>query len=149
MLNKNNDLIRFIILDYAISMIKKLSLILIVLLIIALFTSCKSKEIIRTEVQYRDSLVFRLERDSIFMEIKDSVFVYMGKDTLFIERFKSVYKDRIRLTQDTLIVYKDRETIEKQIEKPNKWQNFINKSGLMFWLLLLTGVILFVFKQKF
>ena len=119
------------------------------ILIILLFTSCKPKEIIRTEVQYRDSLVFRFEKDSIFMETKDSVFVYVGKDTLFIERFKSVYKDRIRLTQDTLIVYKDRKTIEKQIEKPNKWQNFMNKSGLVFWLLLLIGIILFIFKKKF
>ena len=118
-------------------------------LAVLLFTSCKPKEIIRTEVQYRDSLVFRLRMDSIFMETKDSVFVYAGKDTLLIERFKTVYKDRIRLAQDTLIVYKDRKTIEKQIEKPNKWQRFMNKSGLVFWLLALTGIILFLFKKRF
>ena len=118
------------------------------LLAMLLFMSCKPKEIIRTEVQYRDSLIFRLKTDSIFMEIKDSVFVYMGKDTLFMERFKTVYKDRIRQIQDTLIIYKDRATIEKQIEKPSKWQNFMNKSGLMFWLLLFMCVILSVFMKR-
>ena len=110
--------------------------------------SCKTKELIRTEIQYRDSLVFRLKTDSIFMETKDSVFVYMGKDTMFIERFKTIYKDRIRQVQDTLIIYKDRKTIEKQIEKSSQWQNFMSKSGLMLWLLLLIGVILFIFKKR-
>jgi len=82
------------------------------------------------------------------METKDSVFVYMGKDTMFIERFKTIYKDRIRQVQDTLIIYKDRKTIEKQIEKSSQWQNFMSKSGLMLWLLLLIGVILFIFKKR-
>jgi hypothetical protein len=83
------------------------------------------------------------------METKDSVFVYMGKDTMFVQRFKFVYKDRIRQMQDTLVIYKEKTTVEKQTEKPGNWHNFMNKSGLMFWLFVLIGVILFVLRKRF
>jgi len=131
------------------SILKYVCFFFLLALLAGLFTSCKPKEIIRTEVQYRDSLVFRLRTDSIFMEIKDSVFVYMSKDTMHIERFKTVYRDRIRQTQDTVIIYKDKKTFEKQIEKPKLWQRFMNKSGWMFWLLLSLATILIVVKRKF
>ena len=44
-----------------------------------------------TRIEYRD----RLQRDSIF--IRDSVFVRQSSDTVFITRFRDLYKERIKL----------------------------------------------------
>ena len=69
-------------------------LILLLLALLWLFTSCKSKiqyvpvESVRTE--YKDKYI----RDSIFQ--KELVRIYQRGDTVFKDRFIYVYKDRIK-----------------------------------------------------
>ena len=72
--------------------------IVVLLIVLWLFTSCKSKtvyvpvESVKTE--YRDKLV----KDSV--HILDSVFLYLRNDTVFFNKYRFVYKDK--LTKDTV-----------------------------------------------
>ncbi|MBS5908711.1 MAG: hypothetical protein KIC84_15995 [Dysgonomonas mossii] len=72
--------------------------IVVLLIVLWLFTSCKSKtvyvpvESVKTE--YRDKLV----KDSV--HILDSVFLYLRNDTVFLNKYRFVYKDK--LVKDTV-----------------------------------------------
>lgn len=72
--------------------------IVVLLIVLWLFTSCKSKtvyvpvESVKTE--YKDKLV----KDSV--HILDSVFLYLRNDTVFFNKYRFVYKDK--LTKDTV-----------------------------------------------
>lgn len=72
--------------------------IVVLLIVLWLFTSCKSKtvyvpiESVKTE--YRDKLV----KDSV--HILDSVFLYSRNDTVFLNKYRFVYKDK--LVKDTV-----------------------------------------------
>lgn len=72
--------------------------IVVLLIVLWLFTSCKSKtlyvpiESVKTE--YRNKLV----KDSV--HILDSVFLYSRNDTVFLNKYRFVYKDK--LVKDTV-----------------------------------------------
>lgn len=66
-------------------------------------TSCRSiqyvpVESVKTEIQYKD----KLQRDSI--HILDSVFMLVNGDTVFRDRYRVIYKDK--LVRDTAYIYK-------------------------------------------
>ncbi len=72
--------------------------IVVLLIVLWLFTSCKSKtvyvpvESVKTE--YKDKLI----KDSI--HILDSIFLYSRNDTVFLNKYRFVYKDK--LVKDTV-----------------------------------------------
>ena len=76
---------------------------LLAVIVCCLITSCRSiqyvpVESVLTEIQYKD----RLQRDSI--HVKDSVFMFVKGDTVFRDRWHTVYKDR--LLRDTAYIHK-------------------------------------------
>jgi hypothetical protein len=76
---------------------------LLAVIVCCLVTSCRNiqyvpVESVRTEIQYKD----RLQRDSI--HVKDSVFMFVKGDTVFRDRWHTVYKDR--LLRDTAYIHK-------------------------------------------
>lgn len=84
-------------------------------------TSCRSiqyvpVETIKTEVQYKD----RLQRDSI--HVHDSIYVRDNGDTVFVDRWHTVYKDK--LVRDTTYINKtDSVQIPYPVEKKlTRWQ---------------------------
>ena len=72
--------------------------IVVLLIVLWLFTSCKSKTIYvpieSVKTEYRDKLV----KDSV--HILDSVFLYSRNDTVFLNKYRFVYKDK--LVKDTV-----------------------------------------------
>lgn len=61
--------------------------------------ACSTVKYVPVESVKLDSVYFnRYERDSVY--IKDSVFVYSSADTVFLNRWHNVYRDRI--VRDTL-----------------------------------------------
>lgn len=80
----------------------------IVLAVLAalLLAGCRTKYVAVPEVHMRDSVVLRLQRDSVFL--RDSVFVntWTRGDTVFVDKVKTtcLYKDRLRV--DTVLVEK-------------------------------------------
>lgn len=77
--------------------------------------SCAKTIYVPVESVKLDSVYFnRYERDSVY--IKDSVFVYSSADTVFLNRWHNVYRDRI--VRDTL--YKsvcDTTTVVRTVER--------------------------------
>ena len=70
----------------------------VLLIVLWLFTSCKSKTVYvpveSVKTKYRDKLV----KDSV--HILDSVFLYSRNDTVFLNKYRFVYKDK--LVKDTV-----------------------------------------------
>ena len=111
--------------------------------------SCKSIKYIpveTTKIEYRDNFV----RDSIFRY--DSVFVKEKGDTLILEKYRYLYKNRIVkdsiFINDTIRVPYPVEVI-KQVKTPlTYWQSFQIWCGRFALFTLLLACIYFVWKLK-
>ena len=122
---------------------------LIFAVIATMLLSCKSIKyipVVTTKIEYRDNFV----RDSIFRY--DSVFVRDKGDTLILERYKYLYKNRIVkdsiFINDTIRVPYPVEVI-KQVKAPlTSWQSFQIWCGRFALFTLLLACIYFVWKLK-
>ena len=122
---------------------------LIFAVIATMLLSCKSIKyipVVTTKIEYRDNFV----RDSIFRY--DSVFVRDKGDTLILERYKYLYKNRIVkdsiFINDTIRVPYPVEVI-KQVKAPlTSWQNFQIWCGRFALFALLLACIYAVWKLK-
>ena len=122
---------------------------LIFAVIATMLLSCKSIKyipVVTTKIDYRDNFV----RDSIFRY--DSVFVRDKGDTLILERYKYLYKNRIVkdsiFINDTIRVPYPVEVI-KQVKAPlTSWQSFQIWCGRFALFTLLLACIYFVWKLK-
>ena len=123
--------------------------ILIFAVIATMLLSCKSVKYIpveTTKIEYRDNFV----RDSIFRY--DSVFVKDKGDTLILEKFRYLYKNRIVkdsiFINDTIGVPYPVEVI-KQVKTPlTSWQSFQIWCGRIALFALLIACIYAVWKLK-
>ena len=123
--------------------------ILIFAVIATMLLSCKSVKyipVVTTKIEYRDNFV----RDSIFRY--DSVFVRDKGDTLILERYKYLYKNRIVkdsiFINDTIRVPYPVE-VAKQVKAPlTSWQNFQIWCGRLALFVLLLACIYVVWKLK-
>ncbi len=117
--------------------------------IATLLYSCKSVKYIpveTTKIEYRDNFV----RDSIFRY--DSVFVKDKGDTLILEKFRYLYKNRIVkdsiFINDTIRVPYPVQVI-KQVKTPlTSWQSFQIWCGRIALFALLIACIYAVWKLK-
>ena len=66
------------------------------------FMACKGTERIvevpKVKTEYKDRVVEK--KDSIY--IQDSTFVYVGGDTVYLYKYKNIYRDRVKT--DTLYI---------------------------------------------
>jgi hypothetical protein len=123
--------------------------ILLFAVIATMLLSCKSVKyipVVTTKIEYRDNFV----RDSIFRY--DSVFVKDKGDTLILERYKYLYKNKIVkdsvFINDTIRVPYPVEVI-KQVKAPlTCWQIFQIWCGRFALFALLLICIYFVWKLK-
>lgn len=90
---------------------------LFLLFVLTIFVnSCTTTKYVPVESVHVDSVyIARIERDSIFE--KDSVFVTMKADTVFVSKVQYRYRDRI--VRDTLSVLQ-RDTITRVVEIEKK-----------------------------
>lgn len=111
--------------------------------------SCKSVKYVpveTTKIEYRDNLI----RDSVVHY--DSVYVYDTGDTVILERYKYLYKNRIVkdsvFVNDTIRIPYPVEVV-KQIKAPlSSFQNFQILCGRLVLFALLFVAIYFVWKLK-
>lgn len=96
--------------------------IVLTLNMLLMMSSCKSVkyvpvEKVRTEIEYRD----RVYRDSVHMI--DSVYIRERSDTVFVERWHTMYKEVKRT--DTLLVYRtDTVQVPYPVEKKlSRWES--------------------------
>ena len=85
------------------------------LAIVAFFGSCKTAAPCIPETITIDSVRLEYKLDSVYLYERDSIFVHEKKDTVFIERWKTRYKDVLKIQRDTVI---DKKTeVQVQIEE--------------------------------
>ena len=115
----------------------------------AMLYSCKTAKYIpaqTTKIEYRDNFV----KDSIFRY--DSVFVKEKGDTLILERYKYLYKNKIVrdsiFINDTIRVPYPEEVV-KQVKAPlTGWQNFQVWCGRIALVVLMLIGVYVVWKLK-
>lgn len=97
------------------------SLIILVFLLI----SCKTTEYID---RYNTNTQYITKYDSIFIEniTKDSIYIYKSGDTIFVNKYTSIYKDRFKYKYDTIVkrdslYFKQKEIINKTDYKGWYW----------------------------
>lgn len=104
--------------------------------------SCKPKLLITTKTEY----VERLKYDSIYVQKYDSIYVEKTGDTVRIEKYKTIFKDRFRIQKDTVSRIDTFTTIPQIVTKTQPVQVY----GFFWWTGLLTliavcGFIIFKF----
>ena len=118
--------------------------VLLLVVVTALLCSCKTTyvpvETVRTETQYID----RLQRDSIF--VKDSIHVREAHDTIYITKWRTEFKEALRV--DTFNIVKvDSVNIIVEVEaKLSRWQKakMNTGTGVLYALPILIAVGLFL-----
>ena len=71
------------------------------LAIVACFGSCKTVAPCIPETVTIDSVRVEYKLDSVYLYERDSIFVHEKRDTVFIERWKTRYKDVLKIQRDT------------------------------------------------
>ena len=74
---------------------------LYILLVLAL-VGCKTVAPCIPETITRDSVRVEYKLDSVYLYERDSIFVHEKRDTVFVERWKTRYKDAIKIQRDTI-----------------------------------------------
>lgn len=92
------------------------------LMCLLVFFSCRTKYVPMETVKIDTIYINKLQRDSIYMY--DSVFVKDKGDTVFVEKYKYLYRDK--LVRDTLYINRtDSIQTPYPVEKElTKWQQF-------------------------
>ena len=98
--------------------------IMLALVLAVIFAGCKPIK----QIEYRDVYKNKLIHDSTFVYKFDSVYIHQKGDTVLIEKFKTLFRDKFINKTDTVFDTKfhDR-VIEKRIpyEKKQPWYNNI------------------------
>ena len=112
----------------------------LIAVLILCFMSCKGTERIvevqTVKTEYKDKIVEK--RDSIY--VKDSTFVYVGGDTVYMYKYKNIYRDKIKT--DTLYITKrDSVAVPYPVEKKlSYWEENLLCCGKLFVVFILLAV---------
>lgn len=118
------------------------------LLLLLSFIGCRSVEVVEkpmivTQREYRD----RLRVDSIHLH--DSVYVQRLNDTVYLERFSTEYRYKLRV--DTFIQVDSIPTPYAVVERVNfltRWQRGVQMLGYVAIGFILLGVVLLIIKLR-
>lgn len=95
------------------------------------FAGCKTcTPVVQTE--YRDSIVTRLQIDSVRVLEKDSVFIKERGDTIKIERWRTMWRERVVQSVDT--IYKDR--VQERTIKVRERSGYDKFVSWAFWIIV-------------
>ena len=93
-----------------------------------MIVSCRSVKYVPVETVKTDSVyVNKVQRDSI--RLQDSIFVFVKGDTVRIEKYKYIYRDRV--VRDTVrLVERDSVQVPVPVEKElSRWQRWKQEVG--------------------
>jgi hypothetical protein len=83
--------------------------------VVALMLSgCKAQDCI-PETIVKDSIRTEYKLDSIYLYEKDSVFIKEKADTVFVEKWRTRYKDVLKIERDT--IYQENKVVEVKVEQ--------------------------------
>ena len=105
------------------------------------FMACKGTERIvevpKVKTEYKDRVVEK--KDSIY--IQDSTFVYVGGDTVYLYKYKNIYRDKVKT--DTLYINRsDSITVPYPVEKKlTFWEENLICFGKLFVVFFFLAVV--------
>lgn len=108
-----------------------------------LFCSCKTVAPCVPETITIDSVRVEYKLDSVYLYERDSIFVHEKRDTVLIERWKTRYKDVLKIQRDTVVDTKTEVQVQRVEVTPRfakfcYWwfgvSAFLLIAGAVFWL---------------
>ena len=105
-------------------------------------TSCRTQDCV-PQIEYvkQDSIITRIKIDSVSVREKDSVFIDRAGDTIYLMRYKYVYKDRIKNKVDTIYQDKVREIVQTQRITERYTPPFYRFTMWFFWIVVVLIVL--------
>jgi hypothetical protein len=103
-------------------------LILFFAVLVVLLASCKSKELIR----YVEVPTIKVKIDSVIVHRTDSIVSFQRGDTVYVEKYKTLFRDRFRIKIDSISI-----PVEVIKEKPVEVIKEKPVLGFFWW----TGVL--------
>ena len=116
------------------------------LAIVACFGSCKTVAPCIPETITRDSVRVEYKLDSVYLYERDSIFVHEKRDTVFIERWKTRYKDVLKIQRDTVIDTKTEVQVQR-VEVTPRFAKFCYWWFGITAFLLIAGAALWICKK--
>lgn len=117
-------------------------------LLLAMMCSCRTQYVPVETVRIEEREKLKIERDSI--HVHDSIYIYLQGDTVYEERWKTIYKEVFRT--DTFFITKtDSINHIVEVEKPlTKWQQTKMDvgAGVLYAVPILIAVGLFLLYRK-
>lgn len=98
----------------------------------ALLSSCRTVSPCVPETVVRDSIRVQHVLDSVYLYERDSVFVHANRDTVWVERWKTRYKDAVRVERDTVRDVR----MEVQVEKVRYVPRYYKFTSWAFWIVV-------------
>ena len=127
---------------------------LFLILGVIVLASCKSVRYV-TVPEYHETVVHQRDtvsqKDSFF--VHDSIAFMQRGDTVFLDRFHTVYKDRWKYqVRVDSFVQRDTVTVVKEVEKPpstlQKWKMQIGEITMLLCLVAAAGFVIFKILQR-
>ena len=114
-------------------------------LIAWMMVGCKVQDCI-PETIVRDSIRMEYKLDSIYLYERDSIYIHAKADTVWVEKWKTRYKDVLKIERDT--IYQENKVVEvnevKYIPDWVKWLAWIGGGSIA---LLLIRVALWIYRK--
>lgn len=107
-----------------------------------------------TKIEYVDRYNTRTEYDSIYIDRLDSTYIYQKGDTVYQFKYKTFYRDRIKIKTDTLInkeyyTINKTKTVTRTVErKETIFERGFRKLGVITFIGLIIGMIYIILKNK-
>ena len=110
------------------------------------FGSCKTVAPCIPETITIDSVRVEYKLDSVYLYERDSIFVHEKRDTVFVERWKTRYKDVLKIQRDTVIDTKTEVQVQR-VEVTPRFAKFCYWWFGVSAFLLIAGGVLWICKK--
>ena len=104
----------------------------VLLAIISLFSSCRTVSPCVPETITRDSVRVEHRLDSVYLYERDSIFIHENAYTVWVERWKTRYKDVLKIQHDTI---RDTHT-EVQVQRVRYVPKYYHFCSWAFWIVV-------------
>ncbi len=100
-----------------------------------LATSCKTVQCLpETIIERHDSIITKVHTDSVRVIERDSVYVEKGGDTVYVTKWKTLFKEHISNKVDT--VYQDRVTSVVEVKTERYVPQYYRFCSWAFWIIV-------------